>query len=36
MCNSKKLKFINEQKARGLLNNSTGIKVPILNDLSLV
>ena len=33
VCNSKKLKFIKDQKARGLLSNLTGIKVSILNDL---
>ena len=32
-CNSKKLKFIKEQKARGLLSKLTGIKVSILSDL---
>ena len=35
VCNSKKLKFIKEQKARGLLSNLTGIKVSILNDLPI-
>ena len=28
-CDSKKLKFVKEQEARGLLNKLTGIKVPI-------
>ena len=31
VCNSKKSKFINEQKARGFLSNLTGIEVPILS-----
>ena len=31
--NSKKLKFVKEQKARGLLSNLTGINIPILSDL---
>ena len=35
MCNSKKYKFIKEQQARGLSSNLTGIKVPILSDLSI-
>ena len=34
--NRKKLKFINEQKATGLLSNLTGIKVPILSDLPII
>ena len=33
LCNSKKLEFIKEQEARGLLSKLTGIKVPILSDL---
>ena len=32
VCNSKKLKFINEQEAKRLLGKLTGIKVPILSD----
>ena len=36
VCNSEKLKFINEQKARGLFSNLTGIKVSILGDLLLI
>ena len=32
-CNSKKLKFIKEQEARGLLSKLTGIKVSILSGL---
>ena len=35
VCNSKKYKFIKEQQARGLSGNLTGIKVPILSDLSI-
>ena len=35
VCNSKKYKFIKEQQARGLSSNLTGIKVPILSDLSI-
>ena len=33
MCNSKTLKFIKEQKAKGLLINFTGIKVRSLSHL---
>ena len=32
VCNSKKLKFINEQEAKRLLGKLTGIKVPMLSD----
>ena len=35
VCDSKKLKFIKKQEARGLLSKLTGIKVPILSDLSI-
>ena len=35
LCNSKKLEFIKEQEARGLLSKLTGIKVPILSDLPI-
>ena len=35
-CNSKKLKFVKEQEAKGLLSKLTGIKVPILSDLPMV
>ena len=31
----KKLKFIKEQEAKGLLSKFTGIKVPILSDLPI-
>ena len=33
ICGSKKLRFIEDQEARGLLSKLTGIKVPILSDL---
>ena len=36
VCNSKKSKFIKEQQARGSLNNLTGIKIPILSDLTAI
>ena len=36
VCNSKKLKFLKEQEARGLLSNLLGIKVPILSDIPVV
>ena len=36
VCNSKKSKFIKEQQARGSLNNLTGIKIPILSDLTVI
>ena len=29
VCNSKNLKFLKEQEARGLLSNLLGVKVPI-------
>ena len=35
MCESKNLKFIKEQEARGLLSNLTGVKTPILSDLPI-
>ena len=35
MCYSKKLKFLKEQKARVLISKMTGIKVPILSNLSI-
>ena len=34
--NSKSLKFLKEQDAKGLLRNLTRIKVPILNDSPVV
>ena len=36
VCDSKKLKFIKEQEARGLLSKLTGIKVPLTSDLPIV
>ena len=36
VCNSKKSKFIKEQKAKGLLGNLLGAKIPILGDIPLV
>ena len=36
VCNSKKLKFIKEQTAKGLLSKLTGIKIPTLSDLPIV
>ena len=35
VCESKNLKFIKEQEARGLLSNLTGVKTPILSDLPI-
>ena len=34
LCNSKKLKFLKEQEARGLLSSLIGIKITNLSDLS--
>ena len=34
--NSKKLKFLKEQEARGLLSNLTGVEISILIDLPLL
>ena len=36
VCNSKKLKFLKEQEARGLSSNLTGVKIPALRDLPLL
>ena len=36
VCNGKKSKFLKEQKAKGLLNKLTEIKVPILSDLPIL
>ena len=36
MCNNKKLKFLEEQEARGLLGNLLGVKVSILSDIPTV
>ena len=35
VCGSKKSRFVKEQEARGLLSKLTGIRVPILSDLSI-
>ena len=35
-CNSKKLIFIKEPEARGLLSKSTGVKIQILSDLPIL
>ena len=35
MCRSKKLRFIKEQEASGLLSKLTRINVPILSDLPI-
>ena len=35
VCDSKKSKFLKEQKAGGLLSKLAGIKVPIFSDLSI-
>ena len=35
VCESKNLKFIKEQEARGLLSNLTGVKMLILSDLPI-
>ena len=36
VCNRKKLKFIKEQEAKGLLGNLLGAKIPISGDIPLV
>ena len=36
VCNSKKLKFLKEQEARGLLSNLTRVKIPVLSELPLL
>ena len=36
VCNSKKLKFLKEQAARGLLINLRGVKLPVLSDLPIL
>ena len=36
VCNSKKLKFLKEQEAKGLLSNLIRIKLPILSDLPIL
>ena len=35
VCDSKILKFVNEQEASTLISKLTGIKVPILSDLPI-
>ena len=35
VCDSKKLKFIKEREAKGILSKLTLIKVPILSDLPI-
>ena len=36
VCNMvKKMEFLKEQEARGLLSNLTGVKVPILSDVPI-
>ena len=36
VCNSKKLKFLKDQEAWGLLRNLTEVKIPILGDLFII
>ena len=36
VCNSKKSKFIKEQKTKALLANLLGAKIPVLGDIPLV
>ena len=36
MYNSKKSRFFKEQETKELLSNLTGIKIPILSDLSVL
>ena len=36
VCNSKKLKFLKEQEARGTLSNLLVVKVPILSDIPVL
>ena len=36
VCNTKKLKFLKEQKARKLLSNLTGVKILIISDLVIL
>ena len=36
VCNSKKLKFLKEQEARGTLSNLFRVKVPILGDIRIL
>ena len=36
VCKCKKLKFLKEQEARGLISNLTGVKASIPSDLPLI
>ena len=36
VCNSKKLKFLKEQEARGALSNLLVVKVPIFSDIPVL
>ena len=36
VCNSKILKFLKEQEAKGLLNNLTGVRIPFLSVLPVL
>ena len=36
VCDSKKLKFLKEQEAKGLLSNLMGVKLPFLSDLQIL
>ena len=36
MCNSKKSKYLKEQKTKGLLSKLVGIEVPIVSDLPIL
>ena len=35
VCNSKKIKFLKEEEARGLSSNLAEVKIPILSDLPI-
>ena len=35
VCNSKQFKLLKEQETRGLLSNSTGVKLPVLSDIPI-
>ena len=35
-CNSKNSKFLKQQKARELISNLTGVKIPILSESRLI
>ena len=36
VCNSRKLRFLKGQEARGVLSNFLGVKVPILSDIPVL